>query len=55
MNYKIYTVAIMLGNKIVKEIRNVFAADQKDAIANAWRANEAQPYRDGKHTAAAYS
>ena len=46
---------IMLGNKIVKEIHNVFAKDRVEAIANAWQSNAAQPYRDGKHEAKAYA
>lgn len=55
MDYRIYTVAIMLGNKIVKEIHNVFAQNRDQAIANAWQSNAAQPYRDGQHEAKAYS
>lgn len=55
MDYRIYTVAIMLGNKIVKEIHNVFAKDRVEAIANAWQSNAAQQYRDGKHEAKAYA
>jgi hypothetical protein len=55
MNYKIYTVAIMLGNKVVQEIHNVFASNQLEAETSAWQANVAQQYRDGRHTAKAYS
>jgi hypothetical protein len=53
-SYKIYTVAIMLGDKVVKEIANVFAMNKQEAIHNAWQANDAKPFADGKHTAAAY-
>ena len=55
MDYRIFTVAIMLGNKVVKEIHNVFANNRDQAIANAWQSNEAQPFRDGQHEARAYS
>lgn len=55
MNYRIYTVCIMLGNKVVKEIRNVFATSRQDAIHNAWQSDDAQEFRDGKHTAAVYA
>lgn len=55
MNYKIYTVCIMLGNTIVKEIGNVFATTRQEAIQNAWQAEAARPFMDGKHTAAVYA
>lgn len=55
LNYKIYTVAIMLGDKVVKEIQNVFARNRQEAIHNAWQADVAKPFADGKHTAAVYS
>lgn len=53
--YKTYNVAILLGNKVVQEIPNVFARNQMEAERDAWQANVAQQYRDGKHTAKAYS
>jgi hypothetical protein len=55
MNYRIFTVAIMMGDKVVKEIHNVFARNRGEAIDNAWQSNVAQQYRDGKHEAKAYS
>lgn len=55
MDYRIFTVAIMLGNKVVKEIHNVFAKNRDEAISNAWKADVAQPFRDGQHEAKAYS
>lgn len=55
MNYKIYTVCIMMGNTVVKEIRNVFANNRQEAIHNAWQADEAKPFADGKHIAAVYA
>lgn len=55
MDYRIFTVAIMLGNKVVEEIQNVFAKNRDEAIGNAWQADVAQQYRDGKHEARAYS
>jgi hypothetical protein len=55
MDYRIFTVAIMLGNKVVEEIHNVFAINQRQACDNAWEADIAQQYRDGKHEARAYS
>ena len=54
MAYQIYTFAIMIGDKVILEIPNIFATSKQDAINNGWLANQAQPYRDGQHTAAVY-
>ena len=52
--YHIYTCAIIKNDKVILEIQNVFAYNRQEAISNAWRANVAQPYCDGKHKMVAY-
>lgn len=53
-DYRFFHVGILSGDKVVQELPNVMARNRQEAIHNAWEHIDAQPFRDGKHTAAAY-